>query len=189
MSQAKVLSEVEFKRVLAVVAQHGRLSARNRLSVLLSHWSGMRAGEIAAIKIKDVLNDDGSVRDRINLSAQQTKGKRGRTVFLSSKLQREVYRHLEQRQWTDSREALICSSKGGHFSGTTMVMLFRRIYDAAGLEDARSHSGRRTFITNLANKGVSVLILRVLAGHRSVATTQLYYSENEKMMTEAIELL
>ena len=36
MSQAKVLTDAEFKRVLAVVAQHGKLKHRNRLAVMLS---------------------------------------------------------------------------------------------------------------------------------------------------------
>ena len=189
MSKAKVLSEAELKRVLAVVAQHGILSNRNRVAVLLSHWAGMRAGEIAALRINNVLNDDGTIRDRVHLDATQTKGKRGRTVFLNSKLQREITKYLHQREWYDERKALIQSQKGGHFSATTMVMLFRRIYDEAGLQDARSHSGRRTFLTNLANRGVSVFVLQQLAGHKSIQTTQGYVTVNEDMMVKAAELI
>ncbi|OAN48200.1 integrase [Paramagnetospirillum marisnigri] len=188
MSQAKVLSEAEMKRVLAVVAQHGILSTRNRLAVLLSHWAGMRAGEIAALKIMDVVNEGCAVRDRIHLSASQTKGNRGRTVFINTKLQREIARYLEQREWTDERKPLIRSQKGGHFTPTTMVMLFRRIYDEAGLADARSHSGRRSYLTTLANKGVSVFVLQQLAGHQSIQTTQRYVTVNEEMMVKAAEL-
>lgn len=188
MSQAKVLTEAEFKRVLAVVAQQGILSSRNRLALLLSHWAGMRAGEIAALRIMDVVNENGTVRDRIHLDASQTKGKRGRTVFLNTKLQREIAKHLEQRQWSDERKPLIRSQKGGHFSPTTMVMLFRRIYNEAGLPDARSHSGRRSYLTTLANKGVSVFVLQQLAGHRSIQTTQKYVHVNEDMMVKAAEL-
>lgn len=188
MSQAAVVSETELKRVLAVVAQHGILSSRNRLAVLLSYWAGMRAGEIAALKIKDVVNEDRSVRDRIHLSVKQTKGKKGRTVFLNSKLQREIQKYLDMLEWEVDQQALIRSSKGGHFSATTMVMLFRRIYNQAGLPDARSHSGRRSYLTNLANKGVSVFVLQQLAGHKSIQTTQRYVTVNEDMMVKAAEL-
>ncbi|OEJ66816.1 tyrosine-type recombinase/integrase [Magnetovibrio blakemorei] len=188
MSQAAVLKETELKRVLAVVTQHGTLASRNRLAVLLSHWAGMRAGEIAAIKIMDVVNDDGAVRDRIHLSVEQTKGKRGRTVFLNTKLQREIAKYLEWRKWTDERKPLILSSKGGHFTPTSMVNLFKRIYVQAGLPDARSHSGRRSYLTTLANKGVSVFVLQQLAGHRSIQTTQRYVTVNEDMMVKAAEL-
>jgi integrase/recombinase XerD len=46
------------------------------------------------------------------------------------------------------------------------------MYKGAGIAGASSHSGRRGFITNLANKGVSVRVLMELAGHKSLAVTQ-----------------
>ena len=89
MSQAKVLNEQELKRVLAVMStmKHAK---RNRLLVMMSFQAGMRAGEIAAIKIGNVQNEDGTIRDRIHLENNQTKGDRQRTVILSKKLQQEI---------------------------------------------------------------------------------------------------
>ena len=63
----------------------------------------------------------------------------------------------------DQRRALFASQKGGHFSANTMCQLFLDIYKAVGLKDASSHSGRRTYITRLANKGVGVRLLAELA--------------------------
>ena len=48
------------------------------------------------------------------------------------------------------------------------TQLLLRIYDAAGIADATSHSGRRTFITNLAAKGIGVRVLAELAAHSMV---------------------
>ena len=48
---------------------------------------------------------------------------------------------------------------------------------------------RRTFLTNLANKGVSIHVLAALAGHRNVSTTMVYLSANENVMRAAVELL
>ncbi len=189
MSQAKVLSEQELKRVLAVVDTM-KHSKRNKLLVLLSFQAGMRAGEIAALKIDNVQNEDCSIRDRIHLGNSQTKGDRQRTVILSQKLQRAILEYVGgltgfQR---NADQPLIRSQKRGHFSPTTLVMLFRQIYDLAGLSDARSHSGRRSFITKLANKGVSVRVVQTLAGHSSMQTTQRYIDVNEGMLVEAVEL-
>ncbi|MDP4301362.1 tyrosine-type recombinase/integrase, partial [Leptothrix discophora] len=55
-------------------------------------------------------------------------------------------------------------------------------------EGATSHSGRRTFITNLAAQGVSVRVLAALAGHRSIQTTQRYIDVNDNMLRRAAEL-
>lgn len=189
MAQAKVLNETELKRVLAVVSsmQHAK---RNRLLVMLSFMAGMRAGEIAALTVGHVLNADGTVRDRIHLQNGQTKGDRQRTVILSQRLQREILNFVSVLTGfrCKAEQPLIRSQKGGHFSPTTLVMLFRQIYDQAGLADARSHSGRRSFITKLANKGVSVRVVQTLAGHSSMQTTQRYIDVNEGMLIQAVEL-
>lgn len=189
MPQAKVLSDPELKRTLSVVAgmKHAK---RNRLLVMLSFQAGMRAGEIAALNVGHVINEDGSVRDRIHLLNGQTKGDRQRTVILSQKLQREILNFVGDLTGFKRNfdQPLIASQKRGHFSPTTLVMLFRRIYDLAGLSDARSHSGRRSFITKLANKGVSVRVVQTLAGHSSMQTTQRYIDVNEGMLVQAVEL-
>jgi integrase/recombinase XerD len=189
MSQAKVLTEQELKRVLAVVATM-TYSGRNKLLVLLSFQAGMRAGEISNLKNGHVLNDDGSVCDRIHLLNGQTKGDKQRTVILSQSLQKDISKYVSSLSGfrKNADQPLIASQKGGSFSPTTMVMLFRRIYDLAGLRDARSHSGRRSFITKLANKGVSVRVVQTLAGHSSMQTTQRYIDVNEGMLVKAVEL-
>ena len=66
---------------------------------------------------------------------------------------------------------------------------FNTIYAGAGLDGATSHSGRRTFITTLASKGVGVRVLASLAGHRSIATTQAYIDVNDEMKRAAVELV
>ena len=60
---------------------------------------------------------------------------------------------------------------------------------ACGLKDASSHSGRRTYITRMANKGVGVRVLAQLAGHSSISVTQRYIDVNDEQMANAVELL
>ncbi|NDD12360.1 MAG: site-specific integrase, partial [Betaproteobacteria bacterium] len=52
-----------------------------------------------------------------------------------------------------------------------------------------SHSGRRTFITTLANKGVSVRLLASLVRHSNISTTQRYIDVNDDMKRRAVELV
>ena len=79
MSQAKVLNEKEVRRVLLYMAAH-KHGARNKAMFLSTHLAGMRIGEVASLRLCDVLNSDGSILDEIRLSASQTKGDRARTV-------------------------------------------------------------------------------------------------------------
>ena len=94
-----------------------------------------------------------------------------------------------QIQLNDPERPLFESQKGGHFSANTMCQLFLDIYKACGFKDAGSHSGRRTYITRLANKGVGVRLLAELAGHSHISTTQRYIDVNVEQLRQAVELL
>ena len=74
-------------------------------------------------------------------------------------------------------------------SPNTMCQLFLDILKNCGFKDASSHSGRRTYITRLANKGVGVRLLAALVGHSHISTTQRYIDVNADQMREAVELL
>ena len=73
MKQAKLLTPSEYKRLVAVVDSL-RHSTRNHTAVALSFYAGLRACEIAALRIGDVFDTQGQPKDTIYLSAAQTKG-------------------------------------------------------------------------------------------------------------------
>ena len=81
------------------------------------------------------------------------------------------------------------SRKGGHFSANTMCQLFLTVFADCGLRGATSHTPRRTFITQLANKGMGVRVLAELAGHSSISVTQRYIDVNDAQLARAVELL
>ena len=199
MAQAKVLSEKDTRRVLLYIASH-KHAARNRAIFLMTTNCGMRVGEVAAVRLCDVLTADGKIRDEIHLKAEQTKGNKGRTVMLSKKIQEEIYNYLSVRfklkdllavTLTDTNRALFANQKNCHrgFSANTLSQFFTTLYARVGIDGASSHSGRRGFITNLANKGVSVRVLMELAGHSSMAVTQKYIEVNHSMMRNAVEMI
>lgn len=82
MAQAKALTPKDIEKVLTYI-DTTKFAMRNRALFLTALKSGMRVGEIASLKIGDVIENDGSVKGEIRLSAEQTKGSRGRTVFIS----------------------------------------------------------------------------------------------------------
>lgn len=199
MAQAKVLNEKEIRKVLLYIASK-KHSARNRCMFLMTTNCGMRVGEVAALRICDVLTNDGQIVDEIRLKAEQTKGSVGRTVLLSKKMQEELHHYLSCRfklkdltavTYTDTSRALFCTQKNSNrgFSASTACQLFHYIYKNANVVGASSHSGRRGFITNLANRGVSVRVLMELSGHKSIAVTQRYIDINPSMMRCAVEML
>lgn len=189
MKQARVLTEAEFKRLMAVVAQ-SRHAERNRLAFMLSHFAGLRVGEIAALTVHDVIDGDGTVREQLRLSADITKGGHARTVFLNEKLRRELRQYqISGLTGAHPDRSLLMTQKKAAFSPNTLCQLMAQIYQQAGLDGATSHSGRRWFITRLAHSGVSPKVIMTLAGHRNLTTTQRYIDVRDDMMKAAVEVL
>ena len=153
-----------------------------------SEWR-LRAKEIASLKLGDAFDETGAVREPFSLGVDQSKGRQRRTVYLNQRLRKTLAKYAKSKCLRDLDRPLFESQKGGHFSANTMCQLFLDIYKACGLKDASSHSGRRTYITRLANKGVGVRLLAELAGHSHISTTQRYIDVNSDQLSQAVELL
>jgi integrase/recombinase XerD len=162
MTQARVLTDKELKQVLNYNDACERHAARNRLMLLMTHWAGMRIGEVVALRISDVVTKDGTACSEIRLSSAQTKGKHARTVFVSTRLQREITKYLKASNTAYSERSLFSTQKSHAFTSNTATQLLQRLYERAGMRGATSHSGRRSYLTKLADKGVGVFVLAQL---------------------------
>lgn len=168
----------------------GRHAARNRALILTSFLTGMRVGEMAALRISDVVNEDGTIKDEIRLTADQTKGSRGRVVMLGDKIRKELSTYVATIKTDNAASPFFYSQRSRvGFTANTLCQHFGNTYKNAGLSGATSHSGRRSFITTLANKGVGVRVLMSLAGHRNIGTTQRYIDLNDQMLKVAVNLI
>ena len=122
---------------------------------------------------------------------EQTKGGESRTVFINEKLRKELALYVSQTRFRDPYDKFFYTQKkyGKGFTANTLAQHFHYLYKHAGVVGASSHSGRRSFITNLASLGISVLVLASLAGHRNISTTQRYIEVNDVMKRNAVELI
>ena len=188
MAQAKVLKQSELDQVLRYLSTK-RYAKRDRCLILTSFWSGMRVGEIAQLKMGDVVNEDGTIKSEIRLSAQQTKGNTARIVFIPKKLKEEILDYLTTRHITLSHIPLFHTDDRLGFTPNSLCQWFFWTYRRAGISGASSHSGRKFFLTSLANKGISIHILASLAGHKSIAVTHRYLIANDDMKRNAVELI
>ena len=188
MGQASVLTDTEIRRVFRIIetTRHGK---RNRLAFTLSIFAGLRVGEIAALTVGDVSTQNGEVRRQIKLGAHQTKGSKGRTVIPSEWVRREIGSFLKTQSVRHPEAPLIVSQRNGRpFANVTLSMVFKTIYETAGIRTS-SHSGRRTFATRLNAKGVGMRTIQKLMGHRHIGTTALYCEVSEEVMRNAVELV
>lgn len=191
MSQARSLTEKELQRLLAYL-KGTKNPRRNRAMVLMTYYAGLRVGEVSNLTIGCVLEQSGDVKREIHLSPDQTKGNHARVILVSEKLAYELKDYLDVRlKQTTEREAALFTPETSFkaFSVDSLTHRFHDFYRKAGFDNASSHSGRRTFITQLAAKGVGARVLQELAGHRHLTTTQRYIDISEAMKRNAVELI
>ena len=188
MKQAKTLDERELKVVLGICATR-RYASRDRTIVLASFYAGLRAKELAALTICNVVGDDGKIRDECVLNPDQTKGRKARRIFINTRLQRELAIYIKSLDDVRSSQPLFQTQKHTAFTANSMCHLFMDIYANAGIAGASSHSGRRSLLTSLASKGVGVRVLQEIAGHSSIAVTQRYIDVNDRQMRAAVEMM
>lgn len=188
MGQALTLTDTQYRQVInsCTTRKH---TQRDQAIIHTSFLAGLRAIELAALTVSDVYDHTGTVRSQFTIQGAQTKGGYARTVYVSNKLKR-VFKdyHSLVADRTPSDPLFMTQLRTG-FSANTMCQLFLQIYKDCGLRGASSHSGRRTFITKLANTGINVRLLAALAGHRHISTTQRYIDVNDHQLANAVELL
>jgi integrase len=187
--QAKALTTDHIDDLL-FFAERSRHPLRNRLIVLLSVKAGLRAAEIAQLTWDMVLAPSGEVSGTIELQDKIAKKRGGRSIPLHADLREAL---IEARRLSDGRGPIVRSERGGAMTPMSIVVWFSRAYETLGLEGCSSHSGRRTFITRAARvvhkAGGSLRDVQLLAGHRSIQTTQRYIDGDSEAQRRLVSLI
>lgn len=172
--QAKILTEQMVRKAI-VKATRSPTPERDRVVVLLSVRAGLRACEIAGLEWSMVCDPRGRIASSIELRDAIAKKGSGRRIPMHPELA-DALRLL--RRTTPIEPYVVRSARGGPMRANSIVNYFVTLYAAIGAAGCSSHSGRRTFITRAARQahraGASLRDVQLLAGHRSIETTQAY---------------
>ena len=189
MAQARTINEKQAKTMFAFLSTQ-RNAISNQAMFALSYYCGLRAKEIASLKVGDVLKADGSIKDVADLSAEQTKGSNGREFYINKHAKQHIAALIKSMPVVEPHFPLLqVMGKRKAFSANGIAIAMRNIYNDAGFTGCSSHTGRRSAISQLANKGVGIRIIQKFSGHRQLQSVQHYLDANEEMVKNAAELL
>jgi integrase len=187
--QAKTLSAADVDDLL-VFASCTRNPLRNRVVVLLSAKAGLRAGEIASLTWDMVLGPTSQISGIIELRDHAAKKGSGRRIPTHPDLRAAL---IEWRKVSTQSEYVATSERGGAMTPPSIVVWFNRAFKNIGLKGCSSHSGRRTFVTRAARVvhkvGGSLRDVQLLAGHRSIQTTQRYIDGDSDAQRKLVSLI
>jgi integrase/recombinase XerC len=150
--------------------EEGFAGLRARTIIILFYETGIRLAELIGLNVGDV-----------DFAARQIKvtGKRNkqRIVPFGEELEATLREYIQQRDALPLRldAALILSDKGRRMNrGQVEVIVKEHLSLVTTLKKRTPHVLRHSFATAMLNNGAGLEDVRLLLGHESVATTQIY---------------
>jgi site-specific recombinase XerD len=179
----RALTEVEQKRFLRAVERCP--SVRDRAVAFLLFYTGLRIGECEALDQSDVLL---SARKGMVIVRQ---GKRDsyREVPLNAETRKSLDDWLVDRKdrFPDSTNpSFFLNRQGQRLSQRSIDLLLRKLGQEANVT-LSAHTLRHTCLTNLVRKGIDLVLVAEIAGHRRLETTRRYSLPSEQDRIEAME--
>jgi len=180
----EVMSAEQAERVLAAAYR-----PEHRLALLLAFHAGLRSGEIRGLRVCDVDLPANVLRVRQAVShgvVDTPKSGHDREVPLT----RALHQALAATIHGKTREARVAlSAVGGPWGQHGLREMFLRIARRIGIEGATFHHLRHGFVTTLLDRGVGAHVVRELAGHADLSTTELYAHVTAKSKHAAVAML
>lgn len=177
----RILSAVEYRALRDVV----RNDPRTRAIVEVLLQTGIRIGELSALKVEDFK------------AASAKHGGELRITVFENRPERSVPLNLAASEAIKSYLAVRPAAKNSHLfiTKTGKPLLIRniratidRFFKAAGIEKAKVNDLRHTFVAYHLSRGVSLVIISKIAGHKRVSTTEKYLQYIERPAEEKTEL-
>ena len=174
----RFLDEAEIEALLQA-APDSKLGRVDRLLWLKAAMTGLRQGELLALRWRDVDWLAGRLRVRRNLVRGEfgtPKSQRSsRSVPLADRLAAELDAHHRSTAYGEDDHLVFAHPHlGAPLERSRLLKRFKRAVKAAGLRDIRFHDLRHTFGTRMAAAGVPMRTLQEWMGHRDYKTTLIY---------------
>jgi integrase len=174
----RFLDQAELDALIRAVPDDtlGRLE---RVLYLTAAMTGLRQGELIALRWRDVDWTAGKVRVRQNYVRGEfgtPKSKRSsRSVPLADEVAGALDRHFKASAYTSDDGLVFCHPLTGNpLDRSKLLKRFKGAIKAAGVRRARFHDLRHTFGTRMAAAGVSLRMVQEWMGHRDFKTTLIY---------------
>ena len=183
--KASTLDSLRHQQFLSFLATT-RQSKQNKAIYLLGYRAGLRVGSIAGLRLDDVLDSSGNLKEVVELRREIVKNRKNYAVYLvHPELREALLDYLEARPEAEV-DNLFVSQKQTGFSANALSHKMLKLFRDAGFDGASSHSMRRSFATNCIRAGVDIVSLQTLMNHASIQQTSEYVFTNDETLMKAV---
>jgi len=165
----------------------GEYDLRNQVLFILRLKTGLRVSEALSVTLSDVVQSDGTIRDRIYVERRKTKGKvEGRSIVLHPQV--KLILNLFLTTIPRTQEYLFAGNKGGTIDKRSVWRIEREACIRVGIDPKKvgTHSTRKTFAKKVHEKLKDVIKTQKALGHKDLNSTVKYLTVDEDEVDDAI---
>jgi site-specific recombinase XerD len=176
----KILTQTEAYALLNEPNRRYYSPERDYLAMHLMLRTGLRVGEVVALKPEHVDLESGKI------TVRDGKGAKDRIVYARNGLLTDL------REWMDRRpesEWLLPTSKGTQTSTAQLRRSVKRYAEKAGINEVERvspHTLRHTFATRLLESCGNIRRVQAALGHSDLSTTMIYTHVTDADLDDAI---
>lgn len=167
-----VLTVAEVERLLAGPNPDEPLAVRDRALLEFAYATGARVSELVALRLQDVLFEDGVARVLGKGSKERIVPVGRRALGQVALYAREIRPRLDKGE---GQGVLFLNARGTPLSRIGAWGVIKRAAKQAGItKRVTPHTLRHTFATHLLEGGADLRAVQEMLGHADLATTQIY---------------
>ena len=176
------LTEEEIKRLLDECRKTKNKKLAAYVSVLIN--TGMRPGEAALLKVRDV------DQERKSISLEETKNNESRLIPLTETACREIMPLVANRR---PDEYVFYSGEITPYLISKPASMFKEAFDSAkrraGLDRITRHGMRHTAATHMLKNNIPLRVIAEVLGHKTLQMVMRYTHPDEEELRKAVNTL
>lgn len=181
INEPSYLSEKEIKKVLRQIQKDkSRFKRRNYLMTKILVETGIRLNELTSLDVGNA--------DIQNLIIRVTrKGGAEQEIPINKELGRLIKNYIKDKKLD---EPLFKSNQDRRITNRRVGLIFQEYVENAKIkkEKISAHSIRHSFCSRLLDKGVNIKSIQILAGHKSISTTERYLHIAKSRLRKEVKL-
>lgn len=181
--QARILSTKEIADIFKLLP-----TSRDKAIFAVGIYTGLRVSEIVTLRVSQLFTEAGNVRHALKVKRQKKKNIVYSDIPVHEKLKKRLadyYQESELVTFLFPSEA----SVSGHLTRAAAHNILTKAFETLGLDDASTHSMRRSCLTQMSRAGVPLRTIQEISGHASLSDLQAYLAVDPDDKRRAINLL